>query len=403
MRWLIWILLILALAIGTSLLAGNNEGYVLIVRPPYRLELSLNLLLILIVLAFVLLHLGLRLINYTRRLPASVRAYKEAQRLKQGHAALLESLHAMAEGNYGVAEKAASRALGLGEDAGLSALIAARASHKLKYKSQRDYYLAEAERLAPQASVARLLLQAELLLDDRQYSQALQVLHRLEKIEARHPPALRLALKAQLRQSNWEQVLIILGWLEKSDALDSWQLREIRQQAHQHLIKRYADDLPALITYWKKMPEEDRLNSRLASLAAQSFIKVGSGSQAAEIMEMSLTKGWDSDLAGLLGDCVSANPQKQLQQAEHWLLSHQGDAKLLLALGKMCIRLSLWGKAQSYLEASISVKPSAEAHLALARMLEGRGESAAALQHYRNSVQFCQNGEAPSQAIQPAI
>ena len=52
MRVLIWILLILALAIGVSLLAGNNEGYVLIVRPPYRLELSLNLLLILVGLAF---------------------------------------------------------------------------------------------------------------------------------------------------------------------------------------------------------------------------------------------------------------------------------------------------------------------------------------------------------------
>ena len=57
MRWLFWLLLILALATGVSLLAGNNEGYVLIVRPPYRLELSLNLLLILIVLAFALLHL----------------------------------------------------------------------------------------------------------------------------------------------------------------------------------------------------------------------------------------------------------------------------------------------------------------------------------------------------------
>ncbi|WP_234406304.1 hypothetical protein [Methylobacillus glycogenes] len=52
MRVLIWILLILALAIGVSLIVGSNEGYVLIVRPPYRLELSLNLLLILVILAF---------------------------------------------------------------------------------------------------------------------------------------------------------------------------------------------------------------------------------------------------------------------------------------------------------------------------------------------------------------
>lgn len=390
MRWLLWVLLILAMAIGVSLLASNNEGYVLIVRPPYRLELSLNLLLVLIALVFVSLHLGLRLINYTRRLPASVRAYKEAQRLKDGHAALLQALHATVEGRYDTAEKSAARALELGEDAGLSALIAARASHKLKHKSQRDYYLAEAERLAPQASVARLLTQAELLLDDRQYSQALHILLQLEKIEPRHPPALRLELKIQLRLNKWEQVLTILRRLEKRDAIESWQLRELRQQAHQHLIERYADDLPALHNYWEKIAEEDRLNYRIAYTAAKTFIQAGAGSQAASIVEMSLTKEWDTELAGLLGDCVSNSPQKQLQQAEYWLLSHEGDANLLLALGKMCMRLSLWGKAESYLEASISVKPSAAAHLALAKMLDSRGDSEAANRHYRQSVQLCQ-------------
>ncbi|HZV98039.1 MAG TPA: heme biosynthesis protein HemY [Methylophilaceae bacterium] len=393
MRWLFWILLILALAVGVSLLAGSNEGYVLIVRPPYRLELSLNFLIVLIVLSFVLLHLGLRLINYTRRLPASVRAYKQNERLKQGHAALLESMHAMVEGRYAAAQKASAKALELGEDAGLSALIAARAAHKLKHKSQRDYYLAEAERHAPEASIARLLMQAELLLDDRLYSQALHVLQQLEKIEPNHPPALRLELKVQLRLNNWEQVLTILRKLEKRDALESWQIREMRQQAHQHLIKRYAQDLEALTAYWQKMPEEDRLNTRLAYTAAQSFIELGAGNQAAEVIEMSLTKGWDSELAGLLGDSISDNPQKRLQQAEHWLLSHEGDANLLLALGNMCARLNLWGKAQSYLEASISVKPTAAAHLALARMLESRGDSEAALEHYRKSVQYCQQSE----------
>ena len=390
MRWLIWILLLLAVAIGVSLLTASNAGYVLIVRPPYRLELSLDLLLVLIVLAFVSLHLALRLINYTRRLPASVRAYKENQRRKHGHAALLEGLHASVEGRYNIAEKAAARALQLGEDTGLSALIAARAAHKLKHKSQRDFYFAEAERLAPQADVARLLSQAELLLDDRQYSQALHVLQQLEKIEPKYAPALRLLLKVQLRLNSWEQVLMILSQLEKQEAMESWQLREIRQQAHQQLIKRYVTDLPALTAYWGKMPEEDRLNSRLAHLAAHSFMTAGAGSKAEEIVAMSLTKRWDSELAALLGDCVSDNPQKQLQQAEHWLLSHEGDAKLLLSLGNMCVRLGLWGKAQSYLEASLSVEPSAAAHLALAKMLDGRGDSDAANVHYRQSVQLCQ-------------
>ena len=106
---------------------------------------------------------------------------------------------------------------------------------------------------------------------------------------------------------------------------------------------------------------------------------------------MSLTRNWDSTLAGVLGDYESDNPIKQLQQAEFWLTEHEGDANLLLALGKMCIRQQLWGKGKSYLEASISLKPCTANHLALADMLESRGEQASAARHYRISAQLAQN------------
>ena len=388
MRWLLWFLLILLIAIGLSLFASNNEGYVLIVRPPYRLELSFNLLIILIALSFFSLHLLLRMINYARRLPASVKAYKEAQRQRDGRAALLEALHALVDGRYHLAEKSAAKALDLGEDAGLSALIAARAAHKLKRKSQRDFYLAEAERLAPEARLGRLLSQAELLLDDKQYSQALQILRHLEQIEPKYLPALRLELKVQLHLGNWDQVLTLLRHLEKEDDLELWKIKQYRQQAHIQLIKRCASDLKKLQAYWKTLTPEEQLNARIAETAAQAFSAAGDGNQASRILGMSLTKNWDSDLVELLGDCESDNPLKQLQHAEYWLTMQEGDAKLLLALAKMCIRQQLWGKAQSYLEASISVKPSAKAHFILADMLERAGEHQDAIQHYRRGAEL---------------
>ena len=390
MRLLFWLLLIFAFAVGIGLLANSNEGYVLIVRPPYRLELSLNLLLVLVVLSFLLLHLSLSFINYTRRLPASIRAYKEQRRIERGHAALLESLHAIVEGRYAVAQKNAVRAFELGEDAELSALIAARASHKLKQRSQRDFYLTEAEQRVPDKAVARLLMQAELLLDDRQYNDALEVVRRLRKIEPEHPAAMRLELKLHIRLNNWQQALILLHQLEGDEVIDHWQVTEMRQIAHRHLIERYADDLAALSMHWKQMPESDRLDSRLAYLAAINFIRLEAHAQALEIIETSLARQWDSDLTELLGECHTDNPQRLLQQAERWLLLHEGDAKLLLTLGNICSRLQLWGKAESYLEASLSVRPSVRAHLALAKAMENRGDQAKALHHYRQSAQLQQ-------------
>lgn len=390
MRWLLWFLLILLVAIGLSLFASNNEGYVLIVRPPYRLELSFNLLILLIVLSFFSLHLLLRMLNYARQLPASVKEYKERRRQREGRAALVEALHALVDGRYTLAEKSAAKALDLGEDAGLSALVAARAAHKAKRKSQRDFYLAEAERLAPQARTGRLLTQAELLLDDRQYIQALQVLQHLDRLEPKYVPAMRLELKVQLHLGNWEQVLSLLQNLEKKDGLELWKIKQYRQQAHQQMLRRYAGDLKKLQACWKKLAPEEQLNPHIAEAAAQAFSEAGDGNQASRVLEMSLTKNWDSHLAGLLGDCESQDPIKQLQQAEYWLTQHEGDANLLLALGRMCIRQKLWGKAESYLEASISVRPSAQAHFMLASMLESRGEHQRAGLHYRLSAQLAQ-------------
>ncbi|HEY8354247.1 MAG TPA: heme biosynthesis HemY N-terminal domain-containing protein [Methylophilaceae bacterium] len=386
MRWLWRFLLVLLVAIGLSLFAGNNEGYVLIVRPPYRLELSFNLLVFLILFVFLVLHFLLRMLNYARQLPASVKEYKERRRQEEGRQALVDALHALVDGRYAQAEKSAAKALDLGEDAGLSALVAARAAHKAKRRSQRDYYLAEAERLAPAARTGRLLTQAELLLDDKQYTQALQVLQHLDRHEPRYPPAMRLELKVQLHLGNWERVLALLQQLEKGDGLEQWRIRQYRQQAHLQLLRRHAGDLQKLQAYWKRLTPEEQLNNRIAEVAARAFLEAGDSDQAGRVLESSLTRNWDSSLARLLGDCVVKDPIGQLQQAEHWLTQHEGDAGLLLSLGKMCIRQQLWGKAQSYLEASLSVRADAEAHLLLAEMLERRGELQQAAQHFRQGA-----------------
>lgn len=388
MRYLIWLLFILGAAVALSLVFGSNNGYVLVVQPPYRVEFSLNLLVILLVVGFASLHGTLRLIQYTLRLPESVRKFKQAQRQKEAHAALLEGLHALVEGRYGKAETAAARALELGEDVGLSALVAARAAHRMKHLAKRDFYLAEAERLAPDASIARLLTHTELLLEGRQYALALQPLQQLEKIEPNYAPAMKLLLKAHQRLGNWEQVLHVLARLEKLNAIEPVHYWQAQYQAHQQLLERHAGNREELLAYWKKIPESDRLQTQMARMGARRFLDAGDGATAAQIIEMSLTKYWESELAAKYGDCAGSDTLKQLQQAEFWLQSHHDDAGLLLSLGNLCVRQELWGKAKSYLEASISVVPSSAAHLALAKLLERMDQQAEAYQHYRQSLEY---------------
>ena len=80
----------------------------------------------------------------------------------------------------------------------------------------------------------------------------------------------------------------------------------------------------------------------------------------------------------LYAECRRADGTRQLEPAERWLQQHSGDAQLLHALGRLCERQQLWGKAQTYYEASLALDDDWRAHVALGEMLArlGRDEEA---------------------------
>ncbi|HNB02594.1 MAG TPA: heme biosynthesis protein HemY, partial [Nitrosomonas sp.] len=53
-----------------------------------------------------------------------------------------------------------------------------------------------------------------------------------------------------------------------------------------------------------------------------------------------------------------------------------------------CTYCELWGKAQNYLEASLSVQPGQKAHFALAQLNEKLGKHELAMDHYNKGLQL---------------
>ena len=119
------------LLVSSVWLASNNQGYVLVVRAPYRLQFSFNFFLVVMVLGFLAMHYCLRFVHFLRRLPANRRSKRDAMRLKAGNAALLEGMHALAEGDFEKAARAAKRAQLLIQNSDLETLI-----NKLSSQSQ---------------------------------------------------------------------------------------------------------------------------------------------------------------------------------------------------------------------------------------------------------------------------
>ena len=77
----------------------------------------------------------------------------------------------------------------------------------------------------------------------------------------------------------------------------------------------------------------------------------------------------------------------QIENCEAWIRQRPNDAELALALGSLCLKQKLWGKAQRYLEEALSdasePRMVREAHLKLAQMHEALGQQEEAAAHYR--------------------
>lgn len=190
-----------------------------------------------------------------------------------------------------------------------------------------------------------------------------------------------LELKAQQQAGNWDEVLGLLDQLEKRASIDASAAEQLRQLAWLEKT-RQQQDLAGLNACLKRMPADVKRRSRVVAVAARELIRHGGGSPGQQLLADSLNAQWDSELVKLYGECISGDVVAQIEQAERWLSLHKQDAGLLLSLGKLCLHQKLWGKAQNYLEASISIAPSQAAYNALALLSERLGDSEHASRYY---------------------
>jgi HemY protein len=388
MRWVFWILGLFALAVAMALALRYNDGYALLVWPPYRLELSLNFLVLSLGAAFVAGYLLVRFIFSAIALPATVREYRERRRRENSRAILLEAVRAYFEGRFGRAEKSAASVAESAETAALGLVLAARAAHELRHFDERDAYLARAGQLAPDEPAMRIIAAADMLLDQRRFQEALLALKGLPE---KHTGALRLELRAQQQAKNWEQALQLVDQLERRNVFDTTQAAQLRRYSHIENLKRKALDQRALGECWQKVPAEQKRDVKIAAAAALCYLALGGVAQAQQIIEQALAMEWDSELIGLYAECEGPDTVRQIERAEQWLKSNRRDAVLLLTLGRLCARQELWGKAQNYLEASISVEPLYSAHLVIAELHDRLGNVDAARRHYRESLELAVN------------
>jgi HemY protein len=385
MKYLAWIIGLFAVAVALATLS-HNPAYVLLVYPPYRIEVSFTFFISLLLLTFIFVYGLVRMIAGVLHLPGYVRRFRSDRRQAKIRKLLNEELGAFFEGRYADSEKSAKRAMKLGDTADFHHIIAARSAHELREYKKRDAYLSDAEGKKSGDSTMRLVTTGKFLLDQHDTRGALNVLQEIRDSGVKnHLGALSLELKANQQAGNWDEVLNVLYQLDKRAGIDATQLSQLRQQAWLGKI-RQQKDLTGLTYCLKDIPADFKRRGKIAAATALALIQYGGDSLAQQLLTDSLNAQWDSELVALYGDCKSGEVIAQIKQAEKWLTHNNQDAGLLLALGKLCFYQKLWGKAQNYLDASISIAPSHGAYTVLGQLAERLGKPAEALKYRQQAM-----------------
>lgn len=368
-----------------------DPGYVIINFRGYLVEMSVPVMVGLAIVVLIALWIIRRIIQAPRLLGEAAGRYRAGRAGQKLTLGMIE----VAEGNFSRGEKLLARAAKTSDAPLFNYLQAARAAHLQGQNERRDEWLKLAYENSPGAANAVLLTQAEFQIDQEQYESALATLRRIEENSKDHGYALELLGRLYFQLQDWDHLADILPRVQKhgrvaKDTIDKWTVR-----VHREGISS-ARDADAVLLEWKNVPKRLKSDVTLLETYYESLMRVGAHDKAEKDLAQQLKSQWHGPLARLYGLVQGPDPSKQLKRAESWLAKRGEDPDLLLAAARLCQRLELWGKARSYLETVISIRPTPEAYREYGRLLNQLGEGHAAADAYRAGLSMVAEQDVPA-------
>ena len=422
MRAALWLLVLFGVAVASALFAGNNQGTVTLFWPPHRVDLSLNLVLLLLTLGFVTLYAALRALNALLALPRRARRWRLHQKERVMHAAMLDAVALFMAGRFLRSRKTALESLAQ-EDAlaqadahvpharqlrALAHLVSAEASQALQDQPQREHHLQQALHHAPANGTQHerelregiQMRAAHWALANREPQAALDWLASLPQGAARRTLALRLKLKAAGRARRTQSALETARLLSKHRAFSPEAGTSIVRGLAMELIND-ARDPAQLQQAWQLLDAAERAMPDLVIHAAQRLADLGG--------EAATVRQWLMPVWQTMAECPSALNEQQasrlvraLESAldgtdSRWLArieaaaqAHPRDTRLQYLAGMACLKRQLWGKAQQLLTQSTQQLPDASLRRSawqhLAELAERRGDREAAAQAWKSAA-----------------
>ena len=423
MRAALWLLGLFGVAVAVALFAGNNPGTVTVFWPPYRVDLSLNFVLVVLAVLFIVLHLAMRALAALFAMPGHAKSWRLQHQERALHVSLLESMSHLLAGRFIRARKSAESvlvreaAVSHGDDVlaysgrlrALAHLLAAESAHTLQDHTARDEHFSKALEQAsrPDAQGVTEALQlraARWSLEDHDALRALKWLDDMPVGASRRTMALRFRLEAARMARHVEPALETARLLSKHRAFSTLASERILRSLALELVST-AHDPDQLMRVWNQLDASERAIPEVTLAAAQRLLSLDG--------DVAITRSWLLPLwvrmVARLDDLTLVQRIQLVQVLEQgfslstgapeaiWLnrieaaqSAHPGDALLQYLAGVACMRLQLWGKAQQLLIQSLprlkGSKLEGQALQTLALLAEQRGDSNAAAQAWKKAA-----------------
>jgi HemY protein len=396
MRAALWLLALFGVASAVALFAGDNPGTITVYWPPYRIDLSLNLVLLLIAGVFALMHFALRGLSALFSLPNQARQWRVQQKERALHAALLDALAQLLAGRFSRARKAALAALAQEKTLAaldvvlpqaaqvrmLAHLLAAESAQALQDRAARDAHLQQALNdgagsgaPGPETREGLQLRSAHWALEDQDPAAAMSRLSELPQGVRRRTIALRLHLKAARQDRRTLEALQTARLLAKHRAFSEAAAQSIVRGLAMELLAG-AHDAVQLVRSWADLEPSEREMPDVAIGGAQRLVAMGGDSAKARewllpVWERMRRSDRNSrhDRDRIVDGALSVKLVRALEQGLHtidaeWLARIEAaqrddprDPNLQYLAGMACMNRQLWGKAQQLLsQASQSVQ-----------------------------------------------
>ena len=432
MRAALWFLGLFGIAVAVAVFAGNNDATVTLYWPPYRVDLSLNFVILALVFSFALVYAAMRTAAVLFALPVQAKRWRALQKERAINAELFNAQSHFLAGRYIRSRKSALAALHLdksreqshpkatdivGNETQLRALahvMVAQSAHALQDKTAREEHLSLALRHQQQHAGLETregtqLLAAGWALDDRDATAAMHWLAQLPSGAARRTLALRIKLKAAQMENLSIEALDTTRLLAKHHAFS----KDVAPSLIKSLVMKRLDearDIAQLQTTWRELDNSDRLQPEVAIHAAYRLSKFdGKLNNNTQQIADWLLPAWNSvtsrggslntlegirftELIDTMETLLMTRDLGWLANVENAQRANPRDASLQYLAGLACKSHQLWGKAQQQLAQAAPQLQDANlrrrAWCALAELAEQRGEQSVAAHAWKNAAQI---------------